>query len=139
MRFPGLFSVSLLALLASLLMPATAQHPIDARDVIREQLEAFAADDPEAAFAIASDGIRERFGSAARFVEMVQQRYPALYQPRHIAFADTLDVSDERVHQFLLVVDQNGRSWTAVYSVVHVDGEWRIEGVSLQETPQSAV
>ncbi len=139
MRLPGISLVTSLILLALLAMPAMAQDPADARAVIRQQLEAFAADDSETAFGFASDGIRERFGSADRFIDMVQQRYAALYRPRHIAFAQTLDISDQRVHQFVLVVDRSGRSWTAVYSVVYVDGDWRIEGVSLQETPQSSV
>ena len=57
------------------------------RGLILAQLDAFAAGDAERAFSFASAGIRERFGDAATFVEMVRRHYPGVYRARGARFA----------------------------------------------------
>lgn len=116
-----------------------AQEPEQAETAIREQIQAFADGNAETAYAIASEGIQQQFDTPDRFIDMVRTQYPALYQPQFLTFSEPLVVSSERVHQELMVVDSNGRSWQAWYSLVAVENRWRIEGVVLRPAAQQAI
>lgn len=77
------FATLLFALVAA--APAADVPPADTaaiRAVITEQLDAFARDDAPRAFALASSGIRERFGSPGVFMDMVRAGYPVVYRPK---------------------------------------------------------
>src|SRR5436309_410635 len=56
------------------------------RTVVQAQLKALAVDDAKAAFGFASPKIREMFGSADDFIEMVRRGYPVVYRPASVAF-----------------------------------------------------
>lgn len=116
-----------------------AQSLADAEDVIRDQIEAFGNGDAERAYSHASEGIRAQFDTPEFFVSMVRSQYEALYNPRRLSFAEPMRVSDERMHQEVLVMDRSGQNWRAVYSLVAVDGRWRIEGVVLRSASGQAV
>ncbi|WLD57418.1 DUF4864 domain-containing protein [Salinispirillum sp. LH 10-3-1] len=125
-------------LVLALVWPVTvvAQAPESAQVVIRAQLQAFSDDNAEHAFSYAADGIKQQFGNAERFARMVRSQYPALYRPRHIAFVDPVVVSSEQMYQEVSLVDGQGRGWRAVYSLISVSGEWRIDGVAILRAPQ---
>ncbi|MEO7851267.1 MAG: DUF4864 domain-containing protein, partial [Rubrivivax sp.] len=75
-------SLLTLLLLAPLLAMADADKPVSPADaaavraVVRGQLDAFAADDANRAFSFAASSIRDLFGTADKFMQMVRGSYP---------------------------------------------------------------
>jgi hypothetical protein len=125
-----------LALLAAALAapgPAAAQSEGIER-VIGSQIDAFLQDDFERAFGFASPGIRQRFGSPETFGRMVRQGYPMVWRPQRYEF-QALESEGGRLRQEVWIADRAGKAWIADYFMVEVDGEWRIDGVSLREAP----
>lgn len=123
-------------LLLAIALPAAAADlaPRDAaaiRDVIERQMEAFRRDDGVAAFALATDGIRERFGSAATFLDMVRRAYPAVYRPGSVQF-EKPESLEGTIVQPVRLTDAEGRAWLALYPMQRrPDGQWRINGCQL--------
>lgn len=105
--------------------------------VIGAQIEAFLADDFETAFGYASPGIREVFRTAETFGRMVRQGYPMVWRPDSFRF-EALEEVDGRLRQSVGIVDGGGRAWVADYYMIEVDGEWRIDGVTLREVGVSS-
>ncbi|HYX00510.1 MAG TPA: DUF4864 domain-containing protein [Reyranella sp.] len=102
------------------------------RDVIRSQVEAFHRDDGKAAFGYASPGIRQLFGSADTFMDMVRQGYQPVYRPRTFDFAEIVTLHGQ-VTQKVRVVGPDGRRVNAFYPMTQLpDGSWRIDGCYLQ-------
>lgn len=124
----------LLAALASFAAMAEDLAPRDARAVraiIEAQLDAFRKDDAARAFSYAAEGIRENFGSAERFIEMVRRSYPVVYRPRSVQFDPPVMIEGEVV-QPVRMTDAEGRAWLAVYPMQRQpDGGWRINGCQL--------
>jgi hypothetical protein len=120
------------ALLAGLAGSARAQDPGAAiRQVISDQIAAFRADDLATAFSYASPAIREMFGDADRFGRMVRDGYPMVWRPGNVRFA-ALEDRNGRWVQGVIVTDQAGALHVLDYEKVPLDGEWRINGVSLR-------
>ena len=127
--------LGLVLLLLPLMAGATRLAEPDARavrEVVQAQLDAFAADDAERAFAYASPAIRARFGSANRFMSMVQGSYPMVVRPTAaLFFLPQLD-HDSRgapstVTQAVQLQDDQGRLWMATYLLERQKGSgWRI-------------
>ena len=116
--------------------PAIAQsEPIER--VIGEQIEAFLADDFEAAFGYASPGIRSMFGDPQNFGRMVRRGYPMIWRPDSFRFED-LETVDGRLRQSVSILDRQGRAWVADYYMVKVGDDWRIDGVTLREAGLSS-
>ena len=104
------------------------------RAVIEAQFAAFAADDAKRAFALAAPAIRAQFGSAERFVAMVQSSYPVVYRPASVAFLQAERIRGEIV-QGVQLTDDAGRGWLAVYHMQRQrDRSWRIGGCELLES-----
>lgn len=103
--------------------------------VIDAQLEAFARDDEQGAFAMASPGIQERFGTAATFAQMVREQYAVVYRPASRAFLRPV-VEEGTVIFPVQLSDRAGRVWVALYTMRQVAGSWRIAGCQL--VPASA-
>jgi hypothetical protein len=101
------------------------------RAVIAEQLEAFARDDGRRAFALATAGIRERFGTPEMFMDMVRTGYPVVYRPKTVRFEKPA-VVDGEVIQPVRMTDAAGDTWIAFYPMQReADGAWRINGCQL--------
>ena len=101
------------------------------RDVIERQMEAFRRDDGAAAFALATDGIRQRFGSAATFLDMVRRAYPVVYRPGSVQFENP-ETIEGTIVQPVRLTDTEGRAWLALYPMQRLpDGQWRINGCQL--------
>ncbi|HWH74837.1 MAG TPA: DUF4864 domain-containing protein [Methylibium sp.] len=108
--------------------PPAPDDALQAQQVIRAQLAAFAADDAETAFSHATPEVRQRFGSAERFVGMVRQGYPMVYRPASVAFMEAVD-ADGDVLQGVSIVDVSGRAWDVTYRLQRgADRRWRIAG-----------
>jgi len=102
------------------------------RQAITGQIEAFKADDADRAFSFATPHIRDRFGDASRFVEMVKRGYRPVYRPRQVEFTDLLDVRGMPT-QRLVVTGPDDGVFSAYYIMEQqVDGSWRISGCILR-------
>ena len=126
--------LALLLAIAPIAALAQAIAPDDARAVravIEAQLYAFQKDDAEAAFFLATPGIREQFGDAAAFMEMVRRSYAVVYRPRSVRFEKPLLVDGELV-QPVSLTDDDGSAWIAIYPMQkQPDGSWRTNGCQL--------
>ncbi len=124
----------LLALAPLFAQAQAAVSPADARavrEVIEAQLDAFAKDDGPRAFSLATPGIREIFGTADKFMEMVRTSYPVVYRPKSVLF-ETPVAADGLVFQPVRMTDDEGHGWMALYPMQkQSDGKWRTNGCQL--------
>jgi hypothetical protein len=111
-----------------------AVSPSDARavrEVIQAQLDAFRKDDSERAFGLAAVGIRDIFGTAQKFMEMVRKSYPVVYRPKSVLFESPVLVEGQVV-QPVRMTDDEGRGWIAIYPMQRQpDGSWKTNGCQL--------
>ena len=129
--FRGLVLWILLSGFPVLAEEISRQEALAIRAVISEQLDAFRRDDGLRAFALATAGIRARFGSAEVFIQMVRSAYPAVYRPQTVQF-EVPELVDGTVIQPVMLTDADGRAWIALYPMERQpDGVWRINGCQL--------
>jgi hypothetical protein len=121
------------------LPPALAAEPRDGaiQSVITRQIEAFRRDDAGGAFAFASPTIQGIFGDADNFIGMVRRGYPQVYRPRAYSFAGIED-RDGRLYQRVRIEGPDGKAVIALYEMIEIDGQWRINGVSFAEPDADA-
>ena len=101
------------------------------REVIEAQLDAFAKDDAARAFSLAAPGIREIFGSAEKFMDMVRSSYAVVYRPKSVLFEAPVLI-DGQVVQPVRMTDAEGRGWIAIYPMQRQpDSSWRTNGCQL--------
>lgn len=101
--------------------------------IVEAQLAAFAADDAEAAFALASVGIQEKFGDAKTFLNMVRTNYPAVYRPASVVFMPP-ERNREGITQHVQFADRDNSLWLARYLIIRApDERWRIHGCVIQK------
>jgi hypothetical protein len=130
----GLFLVCVTLALIQLTPTARAGDPkADAQVVIASQIEAFLADDMEAAYGFAAPSIRSVYPDVARFAEMVRKGYGPVYRPGNFAFGRGETTADRsRVIQEVLISGPDGKDWTALYLLDRQpDGSWKIAGVRM--------
>jgi len=124
------------ALAAPLGAAATPLPDADAagvRATVQGQLDAFAADDAARAFSFAAANVRQRMGTAERFMAMVRAGYPVVYRPASVAFLVPQRLADGTVVQRAQMTDARGEAWLAVYTLVRQkDKSWRISGCEVQ-------
>ena len=102
------------------------------RGVISRQLEAMNRGDGVAAFALASPAIQSLFGDATNFMRMVERGYPQVYRSRNHRFLK-LDNLEGRLVQRVLI-ESNAGTVVARYEMVEIDGAWRINGCTIEQT-----
>ena len=103
------------------------------RAVVQAQLDAFAADDANRAFALAAPKIREQFGDADTFISMVRSGYPVVYRPASTEFMVPQWVAGEII-QSVRMTDDRGTLWLASYVLQRQpDKSWRIAGCAVTE------
>ena len=131
-----------LVAVACSLAPATAAHAADAPDVsqgdargvravILAQFEAFAADDAKRAFSYATPKLREMFGTADRFIEVVRTAYPAVYRHETVAFLKP-ELTEGSLVQGVHLTDAEGVLWLELYRLERQrDRSWRISACQL--------
>ena len=109
----------------------TGADLLEIRAVIYRQIDAFKRDDARGAFALASPGVQQAFGTPQRFLETVRMAYRAVYRPARVSFLEPTLLSGEVVQQ-LQIVDRGGGLWRAYYSMQRQqDGSWRTNGCYL--------
>ena len=130
-RWQALLGAALLVLAVSVAAQGLGREEVGAMQrVIDAQLDAFARDDEQGAFAFASPGIQERFGTAATFAQMVREQYAVVYRPASRAFLRPV-VEEGTVIFPVQLSDRDGRVWVALYTMQRVAGAWRIAGCQL--------
>ena len=120
--------------------PAAAQdEALPAADVaaiqrvITSQLDAFKRDDGPGAYAFASDGIKAIFPSAAIFMKMVREGYPAVYRSREAEFQELSFLQGTMWVQEALIVGADGTVMHALYTMERQpNGTWKIAGCTLR-------
>ncbi|MDX1599330.1 MAG: DUF4864 domain-containing protein [Marinobacter sp.] len=116
------------------LVPASPQADdtdAEIQGAILRQIEAFANDDDEAAWRVASEGIKQRFGSSEVFLAMVKQAYPAVHRASAIEFVRRVPHGDFEI-QVVRLKGPEGKRWDAYYRMVLIDDQWKIGGVQMQ-------
>jgi Domain of unknown function (DUF4864) len=130
--------VVLTLLLLGLSSPASAADDVAAaQGVIRSQAEAFSRDDAAAAYSYAAPAIREMFPQADIFMSMVQHSYAPVYRHKSFEFGEAR-VEAGQVAQQVHIVDANGESWEALYTLEREpDGNLKIIGCVLLKAGQA--
>lgn len=111
--------------------PLAGDKDEEIRDTILRQIEAFANDDQEQAWAHASEGIKRRFGSSQVFIDMVREAYPAVHSATAIEFTERVPHGSFEI-QVVKLQGPEGKRWDAYYRMVMTDGAWKIAGVRLE-------
>ncbi len=99
--------------------------------VIRNQIAAFRANNPERAFAYAAPTIQRRFGTPETFLNMVRRAYEPIFRPQSVRFGELRSTVHGPV-QTVEIVGPKGQFFEALYMMKEVaPGEWRIGGCLL--------
>jgi len=106
--------------------------------VIQAQVAAFQLDDGEAAFQLASPGIRAHFGSSARFMQMVKSSYRSVYRPRSVEYRRLLIIRGEPIQEVFFVGLDLATSLVLYRMEQQEDGTWLINGVLVADTKEKA-
>ena len=126
----GLYGLLTAALLA---LPAAAQEePI--QQTIKNQLDAFQADDNARAFSFASPNIKTIFGTPENFGAMVTQGYPMVHRPSAVTMLELREVAGN-LWQRVMITDEAGRTHLLDYQMVETPEGWQINGVQLLRAP----
>lgn len=109
----------------------TPEIETSTQDVIRDQIDAFQTNDHDRAFSHAAPTIKQLFKTTDRFIGMVKGGYQPLYNPDNYIFGRNFNL-DGTIHQEVIVTDQGGKQWQAVYTLKQQDdGSWKITGVKI--------
>ena len=135
MRYFLLTMMLALGLGASVLVPRAQADEAAIKGVISAQIEAFKADDFEAAFAFASPKIKGIFGDADNFGLMVRQGYPMVWRPSSVTFGENKAYGGT-VWQNVLVRDAAGKLFLFQYEMIKAGDSWQIDSVSPLKTPE---
>lgn len=135
-------SRTLFALILSLLIPLALGAPAQAgaaesepQVTIDNQIRAFLADREADAYSYAAPNVRMIFPTLESFMGMVKGGYQPVHRPRSWDFARTRTDADGSVFQEVLITDQAGANWAALYTLQkQPDGSWKISGVALRKS-----
>ncbi|MEM7073863.1 MAG: DUF4864 domain-containing protein [Pseudomonadota bacterium] len=105
------------------------------RKVISDQITAFQADDFDTAFTFASPSIKQIFGDAERFGQMVRNGYPMVWRPAEVTFLETEQV-DGAFRQHVLIRDQQGVYYELQYDMIEGEEGWKINGVQVKRASE---
>lgn len=131
------FAVSLVLCVAPALAGDAA--PAEAHALIERQLDAFAHDDAEGAYALAAPGIKAMFPDSETFMAMVRESYAPVYRHRGVEFGAFADEGD-KLQQTLTIVDNDNEVWTAIYLLERQpEGAWRISGCVLTKSSDTSL
>ena len=119
--------------LALFALPAAAQEaPI--QDTIRQQINAFQADDFTKAFSFASPTIHQLFGTPENFGKMVREGYPMVWHPSGVDMMELRFIGGA-YWQRVRVTDAKGQSYLMDYQMVESPDGWLINAVQMQVAP----
>lgn len=122
-----------LALIFGLVGAAQAQSD-DIEATIGAQLDAFKADDFDAAFTYASPNIQRLFQTPDNFGRMVRGGYPMVWRPAEVTFLDLAETGGF-LFQRVQIRDGAGRLHLLEYQMIETEEGWKINGVRILEAP----
>lgn len=102
---------------------------------ISAQIEAFKADDFDAAFGFASSGIQSKFGTSEAFERMVRQGYGVMTDPAEMRFLDRREESG-LIWQRVLYRDAAGTAFLFDYQMIETPDGWRVGAVYPVKMPE---
>ncbi|MFN7093358.1 MAG: DUF4864 domain-containing protein [Allorhizobium sp.] len=117
-----------------------AEDPVrQAQAVISGQISAFIAEDADTAYSFASPSIRSIYRTGSQFLNMVREKYPAVYRPGNCAFGRSKLVGGgELVLQEVMISADEGKDWTAIYEMrLMDDGVYKVNGVRMTRNTTS--
>lgn len=130
-------------MLLGLAWPATAQDdPTPWQATITGQIEAFRAQDGEAALALAGEGFRTQFAGqpAAFYAAILASGYAPIVQSRSHSFGKSRQLSDSVVAQVVRLVGPDQSLYEAIYQLENeADLGWRVLGVVLRKDAGVAI
>ncbi len=129
----SVFVPAALAAFVALAAPVDAD-PLDVRETIEAQLEAFRTGDADAAYALAGPKLQRMFPTPERFIRMVRRGYGPVYHAQSIVYLRSKEIDGDSFAQEVGFTDNTGKSWTALYTLAkQPNGEWRITGCYLRK------
>ena len=138
LRFAFVMALGFTAATSPMRASATPLNQAEAdavRLVVVTQLQAFADDDADSAFATATPGVRERIGNPLHFLAMVRGNYPMVYRPASVSFLKP-EEDQGTVLQMVTITDGDDKSWIALFELERQpDASWRISGCMVAENP----
>lgn len=138
LRITFLVALAFTAATSSMQVAAAPLSDIEAnevRAVIVTQLQAFAQDDADSAFATATPGVRAAIGNPGRFLAMVRGQYPMVYRPASVSFLKPEEASGT-VMQLVQITDGDDKAWLALFALERQpDSSWRISGCIVTANP----
>ena len=100
------------------------------RQLIKQQLEAFQANDPVTAFSLTSPTIQSKF-TLQHFVQTLSTKYSVLLEPRSVMFQGFTLVKNFPALT-ATIMDREGNLSKAIFVVQHQqDYSWRVHGFDL--------
>jgi len=99
--------------------------------VIETQLSALKRGDGRSAFAFATRGLREQFGSAEKFMQMVHAGYQPLIDARYSEFLEGAVIDGKTIQPLRLVMHDNTVLVALYYMEKEDDARWHIAGCML--------
>jgi hypothetical protein len=138
MMFRAILAALILCILSSGVRAdgITPTEKTEFQRIITAQIEAFRADDGNAAYGFAAPLVKQAFPSVDVFMGMVKQGYPQVYRPKSFEFSDAALDPVGRPTQKVSIVGPDGKYYIATYTMQKQDdGTWRIAGCTLSEIP----
>ena len=106
----------------------------DVKAVVVAQLKALQARDFDAAYTYAARGIKAQFDRPL-FAALMERGYAPLLQHQSVEIGVVRDTGAGLTQVTVTVLDQRQRRTTYRYALVQEDGDWRIAGVVLEQSP----
>jgi Domain of unknown function (DUF4864) len=126
--------VLLVALLVSTTFAGAAEDIGAGQAVIRSQERAFGRDDAATAYNFASPSKKSQYWNSEAFMHMVRNGYAPIYRHRSFKFGGAR-VSEGKILQEVHIVDTNGVSWRALYTLEpQPEGSLKISGAVLSKS-----
>jgi hypothetical protein len=124
------------ALLLGGVLTFNRAHPPDdngVREVVQQQLQAFAKEDVRQAFALADPVLRTRFSTPEEFLATVRDQYPMLMRPVNVLFLKP-ESDGSMALQKVRVTDTEGTTWVVTYLLNRQqDHHWLISGCLVEQ------
>lgn len=119
--------------------PAIGAEENAIQETITQQIEAFRADDGDAAYSFAAPMIQQMFPSSDIFMSMVRQGYQPVYRPQSFDFSQ-IEINGGSAIQNVDIIGPKGAAWRAVYTLQkQANGQWKITGVQLVKSDNLGV
>ncbi|MGV3741660.1 MAG: DUF4864 domain-containing protein [Burkholderiaceae bacterium] len=102
--------------------------------VVRLQLAAFAEDDAEKAFSLATAETQSLAGTPTELLRVIKRRFAPVYRHRQALFSEPEIIGTHGL-QVVQLIDHENLVWIAIYQVEReADGTWKVDGCQLFET-----